>query len=100
MGSAKGVMLSQYNICSNIIDMRSMVELYPEDRFLSVLPIHHTYECTCGFLCPISAGCSIHYARSLKTVVEDIQKVKATILLGVPLLYEKVYKRISKAIER
>ncbi len=99
MGSAKGVMLSQYNICSNIIDMRSMVELYPEDRFLSVLPIHHTYECTCGFLCPISAGCSIHYARSLKTVVEDIQKVKATILLGVPLLYEKVYKRISKAIE-
>lgn len=99
MGSAKGVMLSQYNICSNIVDMRSMVELYPEDRFLSVLPIHHTYECTCGFLCPVSAGCSVHYARSLKTVVEDIQKVKATILLGVPLLYEKVYKRISKAIE-
>lgn len=99
MGSAKGVMLSQYNICSNIIDMRSMVELFPEDRFLSVLPIHHTYECTCGFLCPVSAGCSVHYARSLKTVVEDIQKVRATILLGVPLLYEKVYKRISKAIE-
>lgn len=99
MGNAKGVMLSQYNICSNIIDMRSMIELYPEDRFLSVLPIHHTYECTCGFLCPISAGCSVHYARSLKTVVEDIQKVRATILLGVPLLYEKVYKRITKAIE-
>lgn len=99
MGNAKGVMLSQYNICSNIVDMRSMIELYSEDRFLSVLPMHHTYECTCGFLCPISAGCSVHYARSLKTVVEDIQKVKATILLGVPLLYEKVYKRISKAIE-
>ncbi len=99
MGSAKGVMLSQHNICSNIVDMRSMIELFPEDKFLSVLPIHHTYECTCGFLCPISAGSSIHYARSLKTVVEDIQKVKATILLGVPLLYEKVYRRISKAIE-
>lgn len=99
MGSAKGVMLSQHNICSNIISMRSMIELYPDDRFLSVLPMHHTYECTCGFLCPISAGCSVHYARSLKTVVEDIQKVRATILLGVPLLYEKVYRRISKAIE-
>lgn len=99
MGASKGVMLSQYNICSNIVDMLSMVQILPEDRFLSVLPIHHTYECTCGFLCPMYAGASVHYARSLKTVVEDIQKVKATILLGVPLLYDKMYKRISKAIE-
>jgi len=99
MGSSKGVMLSQFNICSNIVDMLSMIKIYPEDRFLSVLPIHHTYECTCGFLCPLYAGASVHYARSLKTVVEDIQKVKATILLGVPLLYEKMYKRISKAIK-
>lgn len=99
MGSAKGVMLSQFNISSNIVDMLSMVQIYPDDRFLSVLPIHHTYECTCGFLCPLYAGSSVHYARSLKTVVEDIQKVRATILLGVPLLYEKMYRRISKAIE-
>lgn len=99
MGASKGVMLSQYNICSNIVDMLSMVQILPEDRFLSVLPIHHTYECTCGFLCPMYAGASVHYARSLKTVVEDIQKVKATMLLGVPLLYDKMYKRISKAIE-
>lgn len=99
MGASKGVMLSQYNICSNIVDMLSMVQILPKDRFLSVLPIHHTYECTCGFLCPMYAGASVHYARSLKTVVEDIQKVKATMLLGVPLLYDKMYKRISKAIE-
>ncbi|MCX8011305.1 MAG: AMP-binding protein, partial [Ignavibacteria bacterium] len=99
MGRAKGVMLSQKNIASNIVDMRTMIELFSEDRFLSVLPIHHTYECTCGLLCPLSAGSSVHYARSLKTVVEDIQKVKATILLGVPLLYEKMYRRITKAIE-
>lgn len=99
MGSAKGVMLSQFNISSNIVDMLSMIQIYPDDRFLSVLPIHHTYECTCGFLCPLYAGSSVHYARSLKTVVEDIQKVRATILLGVPLLYEKMYRRISKAIE-
>ncbi len=98
MGRAKGVMLTQRNICTNLIDMRRLIEILSEDRFLSVLPIHHTYECTCGLLCPLSAGSSIHYARSLKTIVEDLQKVRATILLGVPLLYEKMYRRICKAI--
>lgn len=95
MGRAKGVMLSQRNLAANLRGMLSMIELLPEDRFLSVLPIHHTYECTCGQLCPLLSGCSIHYARSLKTVLEDLQRVKATILLGVPLLYEKMYRRIT-----
>ncbi len=98
LGRAKGVMLSQKNLATNLVDMLSMLMMYPEDRFLSVLPIHHTYECTCGMMCPLFAGSSIHFARSLKTVVDDIQKVKATILLGVPLLYDKMFKRISKAI--
>jgi long-chain acyl-CoA synthetase len=99
MGRAKGVMLSHRNIASNLMAMLSMIELLPEDRFLSVLPIHHTYECTCGQLCPLTVGASIHYARSLKTVLEDLQRVHATILLGVPLLYDKMYKRIVAAIE-
>lgn len=98
LGRAKGVMLSQKNLASNLMAMTSMLFMYPEDRFLSVLPIHHTYECTCGFLCPLYAGCSVHYARSLKTVTEDLQKVKATMLLAVPLLYDKMYKRITKTI--
>jgi len=60
--------------------------------------MHHTYECTCGFLCPIFSGASAHFARSLKTVVEDLQKVQATVLLAVPLLYDKMFKRIYKSI--
>jgi len=99
MGRAKGVMLSQRNVASNLMAMLSMIELLPTDRFLSVLPIHHTYECTCGQLCPLTVGASVHYARSLKTVLEDLQRVRATILLGVPLLYDKMYKRIVAAIE-
>ena len=98
LGRAKGVMLSQKNIASNLMDMTSMLKIYPEDRFLSVLPIHHTYECTCGFLCPLFCGASAHYARSLKTVVDDLQSVKATMLLGVPLLFDKMFKRIHKSI--
>lgn len=99
LGRAKGVMLSQKNITSNLVDMVSMLFIYPEDRFLSVLPIHHTYECTCGMLCPLYAGASVHYARNLKTVADDLQRVKATMLLGVPLLFDKMYKRIMKTIQ-
>lgn len=99
LGRAKGVMLSQHNIAANLIAMVSMMMIHPEDRFLSVLPIHHTYECTCGFLCPLYSGASAHYARSLKTVVDDLQQVKATMLLGVPLLFDKMFKRIYHAIK-
>ena len=98
LGRAKGVMLSQHNIAQNLTAMLSVFFMYPEDRFLSVLPMHHTYECNCGMLCPLYAGSSIHFARSLKTVVDDLQRVKATILLGVPLLYDKMFKRIHKGI--
>jgi long-chain acyl-CoA synthetase len=99
LGRAKGVVLTQKNLASNLMAMTSMIKITPEDRFLSVLPMHHTYECTCGFLCPLYAGGSAHYARSLRTVVEDLQKVKATILLGVPLLYDKMFKKIYKSIQ-
>ncbi|MDH7605373.1 MAG: AMP-binding protein [Melioribacter sp.] len=99
LGRAKGVMLSQRNLASNLMDMVSMILIDEKDRFLSVLPMHHTYECTCGLLCPLYAGASAHYARSLKTVVDDLQKVHATILLGVPLLYDKMFRRIIKGIK-
>jgi len=98
LGKAKGVMLSQKNLVSNLMSMVSMVMITPDDRFLSVLPIHHSYECTCGLLCPLFSGCSAHYAQSLKTVVDDLQSVHATILLGVPLLFDKMFKRIYKSI--
>lgn len=99
LGRAKGVMLSQKNLASNLMSMVEMFLITYEDRFLSVLPIHHTYECTCGFLCPLSVGATVYYARSLKTVVDDLQKVKATMLLGVPLLFDKMFKKIYKSIK-
>ena len=98
LGRAKGVMLSQKNLATNLMDMVSMLMMYPNDRFLSVLPIHHTYECTCGMLCPVYVGASVHYSRSLKTVAEDMQNVKPTIVLGVPLLFDKMFKKVMKAI--
>ena len=99
LGRAKGVELTQHNIASNLMDMVSMMLITPEDRFLSVLPIHHLYECTCGQLCPLYCGASVYYARSLKTVADDLQQMRATVLLGVPLLYDKMFKRIHTAIK-
>jgi long-chain acyl-CoA synthetase len=99
LGRAKGVMLSQKNIASNLMAMVSVVLISHTDRFLSVLPLHHSYECTCGMLCPLYCGGSVYYARSLKTVVEDLQASRATILLSVPLMYDKMFKRISKSIQ-
>lgn len=99
MGRAKGVMMSQTNLCTNLMDMRKMIQIGPTDRFLSVLPMHHTYEGTCGFLCPLYAGASVYYSRSLKTIVEDMQRVSPTIFLGVPLMYDKMYRRIVLGIQ-
>jgi long-chain acyl-CoA synthetase len=99
LGRAKGVMLSQWNIAADLMSMVRMVLIFPEDRFLSVLPMHHTYECTCGMLCPLYAGSSVYYARSLKTVVEDLHTSRATMLLSVPLMYDKMFKRIYKSIQ-
>jgi len=98
LGRAKGVVLTQKNLAANLTAMVSMMWIYPEDRFLCVLPIHHTYACTCGFLCPMYTGASVHFAQSLKTIADDLQRVHATMLLGVPLLYDKLYKRIYKSI--
>jgi long-chain acyl-CoA synthetase len=99
LGRAKGVMLTQRNLATNLVAMRQMVTIYPEDRFLGVLPIHHTYQCTCGLLCPLYSGASVHFARSLKTIPEDMANTKPTVLLGAPLLYNKMYNKIMKTIQ-
>jgi len=98
LGRAKGVMLSQKNLAVNLMAMRKMVAIYPEDRFIGVLPIHHTYQCTCGFLCTLYSGASVHFARSLKTIPEDMASSKPTVLLGAPLLYNKMYNKIMKNV--
>jgi len=97
-GTSKGVMLSQNNIISDIIDMMNVVPLRHGERFLSVLPLHHTYECTAGFLVPLSHGMTIAYAENLKRIADNLLEVHATIMLGVPLLFEAIYKKIMLKI--
>ena len=95
-GMAKGVMLSHSNICSDIVGMRKKVYCDTNDRVLSVLPLHHTYECTAGFLTMLYSGASIAYAESLRKIVSDIQFYSPTILIVVPLLLENIHKNVMK----
>jgi len=92
--TSKAVMLCHRNTVENLMAMSSMVKIYPSDIFLSVLPLHHTYENTCGFLCPLYLGASIAYCEGLRHIAKNLQESKATIMLGVPLIYESMYKRI------
>ena len=101
-GSSKGVMLTHRNIVSDIWGIFQVLDIYPEDNFLSVLPLHHTFECTCGFLVPLAAGAEIYYARSLKSkqLMEDIKETRATLMIAVPLLFEKMLNGLRKGIKK
>ena len=55
-GKSKGVMLSHWNVVEDIIMATTVLYVYDTDVFLSVLPLHHTYACTCDFLVPMYAG--------------------------------------------
>jgi long-chain acyl-CoA synthetase len=92
--TSKAVMLSHKNICENLMNMCSMLYIDEKDIFLSILPIHHTYECTCGFLCQLYRGCTIAYCEGLRHIVKNLKESKATMMLGVPLLFESMYRQI------
>ena len=100
-GQPKGAMLTHRNMVSNALAGASCFEIGPADRFLSVLPLHHTFETTGGFLAAFSAGCSITYAESLKSysLLKDMQEVGVTIMLGVPLLYQLFFDGILRSAE-
>jgi len=91
---SKAVMLSHKNVCSNLMDMCSMLYIGENDVFLLLLPLHHTYACTCGFLCQIYRGCTIAFCEGLRHIVKNLKESGTTVLLGVPLILEAMYKRI------
>jgi len=103
-GSSKGVMLTHKNITFDATAAQYVVDIFPEDRFLSVLPLAHTFECTVGMIIPILNGASIHYIQKPPTptiLVKALASVKPTFMLSVPLIIEKIYKnRIQPNFEK
>lgn len=99
-GVSKGVMLSHHNISFNLTEMCQMIYIGPEDTFISVLPLHHAYECTCGFLCQIYRGSTIAYCEGLRYIMKNMKEVHPTMILCVPLLIETMYHKIWANIRK
>ena len=99
-GNAKGVCLSQRNICSNILSIYGIVKVKRSDLFFSILPLHHTYECTIGFLLPLYSGASICYCDGLRYITSNMLEYHPSVVLCVPLLLEKMYQKIIKSIQK
>lgn len=94
-GRSKGVMLSHKNLASEVMMASDLQPVYPEDVFLSILPLSHTYESSLGMLLPFYGGSSVVYMEkppAASTLVPLLKKVQPTIMLSVPLIIEKIYK--------
>ena len=100
-GSPKGVMLTHKNLMSDLEALYQIIDVNENDVFFSILPLHHVYECTGGFLAPIYTGASVAYASSLRpnVMLEEMREVRPTVWLAVPLTLEKIYQQILKTLE-
>ena len=96
----KGVMLSQKNICSNVMTMARMSKMYPNDVLLSFLPLHHTFECTITFLYGFYSGVTVAFCDGLKYIAKNLEEYKISVIVAVPLVLETMYKKIENGIEK
>jgi len=97
-GRPKGVMLSHRNILSNVEAVLARVPAYPDDVFLSFLPLSHAFERTTGYYVPMAAGSCVAYARSVPDLPEDLLAVRPTVLVSVPRIYERVYAKVQQGL--
>lgn len=99
-GRQKGAMLTHGNFASNVEAVLQCIDVSPEDNFLLVLPLHHAFAFTANLMIPIFSGAQISFIESLKTVGENTREVSPTVLIGVPLLIEKIYARIMAGLKK
>ena len=97
---SKAVMLSHKNIATNLMDIATVLYVDEKDTLLSFLPLHHTFECTVGFLYPLYMGSSIAYCEGIRHIANNIKDYQITAMISVPALYENIYKRLMKSIEK
>ena len=93
--SPKGVMLTHRNLCMQLAMVLTIQPVVPEDIFLSILPLSHTYECSLGFLLPFRQGAQVVYLDRppvASTLLPALQEIRPTVMLSVPLIIEKIYK--------
>ena len=97
---AKVVALSHENICTNLMDIGSVLDVNQEDVFLSILPIHHVFECTVGFLFSLYKGAETVFCDGLRHIVENLNEYHVTVMACVPGIYERIFMMIRKKLEK
>ena len=98
--NSKGVMVNNLQLANNINAVSAYVRINENDRFFSVLPLHHTYESSIGFLLALGNGCSIAVCQGLRYISENLKETHPTVIIAVPLLIESLYKNIMKNIRK
>jgi long-chain acyl-CoA synthetase len=98
-GMPKGVMLSHGNILENAFAGLQRVAIYPDDLFLSFLPLSHSFERTAGYYLPMMAGACVAHVRSIDKLGEDLLLIRPTVLISVPRIFERVHTRIMAGLE-
>jgi len=101
-GRSKGVMLSQRNLMSNVAASAQLTNLGPGDAILVLLPMHHALQCTNGFLHPLYIGMTLTFARRLRSaeILADIRDARITVMGSVPLMFEKMHKRMLQTVRQ
>ena len=97
---SKVVALSHKNICSNLMDIGSVLDVNSDDILLSVLPIHHVFECTVGFLFALYKGAQTVFCDGLRHVVQNLNEYHVSVMACVPAIYERIFKMIRKSLEK
>ncbi|MBQ2747764.1 MAG: AMP-binding protein [Firmicutes bacterium] len=98
-GMSKGVMLSHRNLAANVYNMSKYVHIREGGVGLSVLPMHHAYEMTCHIFTAFYQGVTVAVCEGLKYIMKNMNEAGATVMLGVPLIFENAHKKIMKNAE-
>ncbi len=96
----KIVALSHRNICANLMDISSVLDVNSDDVFLSVLPIHHVFECTVGFLFSLYRGAMTVFCDGLRYISKNLKEYKVSIMACVPSIYEKILKNMKANLQK
>ena len=97
---SKAVALSHKNICSNLMDISSILDVDSSDVFLSFLPLHHVFECTVGFLFSLYVGAETVFCDGIRHIPENLAEYKVSVMASVPAIYERLFKIIKKHLEK
>jgi long-chain acyl-CoA synthetase len=97
--ASKIVALSHKNLCSNLMDIASILDVDSSDVFLSFLPLHHVFECTVGFLFALYKGAKTVFCDGIRHIPENMKEYKVSVMASVPAIYERIFKIIRRQLE-